>query len=256
MKWPKQLVVIRHGESAYNALRRLKQNDRLYQSFVRAFKANYRSDETKSLALLVKGRFALISSDYNTPLSGAGEEQARLTGARLCEVVAPPDVVFVSPYVRTNQTLEAACAGGLDITGAKVVQEDRIREQEHGLSLLYSDWRVFHALHPEQKELHDQQGPYWYQYPQGESVSDLRDRVRSFMNTLVREHSGQVVYLFSHHLTKLSIRSLLERWSPEEFIRVDEEEKPINCGVTVYNCCTDDSNDGRLTLREYNLKLW
>ena len=256
MKWPKQLVIIRHGESAYNALRSVKQNDELYRRFLAAFKKDYRSAEAVALAHQVRERFALEHSDYQTPLSALGCSQARATGNALPDLFPKPDVVFVSPYLRTNQTFEGLVDGGLDINGAKIVQEDRIREQEHGLSLLYSDWRVFHTLHPEQRELYAQQGPYWYQYPQGESVSDLRDRVRSFWNTLVRECSDQVVYLVSHHLTKLSIRSLLEHWPPEEFVRVDEEEKPINCGVTHYVGNPDLGEQGKLELQEYNLKLW
>lgn len=256
MKWPKNIVIIRHGESEYNALRKLKQNDALYQEFVAAFTRDYLSNETKELAKQVKKRFALPYSDYQTPLSEEGWRQARVTGSKISGRVPPPDVIFISPYLRTNQTFQGFREGGFDIGAAKVVQETRIREQEHGLSLLYSDWRVFHTLHPEQKELYDQQGTYWYQYPQGESVSDLQDRARSFMNTLVREYSGQTVHVFSHHLTKLSIRSLLHRWSPEEFMRVDDEEKPVNCGITHYSCDPALGGDGKLVLEGYNEQYW
>jgi broad specificity phosphatase PhoE len=257
MKWPSHLVIIRHGESAYNALRAEKAASELYQEFLAAFESDYRSSRTVELAKQVRSQFALGCSDYATPLSKRGQDQARTTGHRLSETGIPkPDVVFVSPYLRTNETFRGILGGGFDIADARVVQEDRIREQEHGLSLLYSDWRVFHALHPEQAELHHQLGPYWYQYPQGESVSMVRDRVRSFMNTLVREYAGEVVYLVSHHLTKLSVRSLLERWSPEEFIRVDNDEKPVNCGITHYVGSSESGLDGKLVLEEYNLQLW
>lgn len=257
MKWPKHLVIIRHGESAYNALRAQKAQSDLYHEFLAEFEAGTRSDRVYHLALKVKEEFALGYSDYATPLSERGAEQAYLTGQRMEERGFPkPDVVFISPYKRTNDTFQGLVAGGWNTAGAREVQEDRIREQEHGLSLLYSDWRVFHALHPEQAELHSQLGPYWYQFPQGESVSMVRDRVRSFMNTLVREHRGQVVYLVSHHLTKLSIRSLLERWPHEEFIRVDHDEKPVNCGITHYVGDPGSGSDGKLVLEEYNLQLW
>lgn len=257
MKWPSHLVIFRHAESAYNALRAQKANSELYQAFLTSFKADYRSKETVELAQQVREKFALLCSDYTTPISDFGRQQALATGNRFSEADIPmPDIVYVSPYLRTNETLEELREGGMDIGNARIIQEDRIREQEHGLSLLYSDWRVFHALHPEQKELYDQQGAYWYQYPQGESVSMLRDRVRSFVNTLVREHSGQVVYVVSHHLTKLSIRSLLERWPPEEFIRVDNNEKPVNCGITHYIGNSESGTDGKLELAEYNLQLW
>jgi broad specificity phosphatase PhoE len=257
MKWPSDLITIRHGQSAYNALRSQKQNDEEYQAFVQSFEKDPRSKKTRRLARSIKARFALGFSDYATPLSEEGQNQARALGPNLNERLPKPDVVFISPYLRTDQTFDGMVEGGFDTGEAKIVRgEDRIREQEHGLSLLYSDWRVFHALHPKQKELYDLLGPYWYQYPQGESVSMVRDRVRAFMNMLVREHPGQVVYLISHHLTKLSIRANLERWTPEQFMQVDDEEKPINCGVTHYRGNPEAGGDGKLELQDYNLKLY
>lgn len=256
LKWPKHLAVIRHGQSAYNALRAQKNVDELYQEFLTSFNLNPHSDETIALARHVKSRFALTMSDYDTPLSEKGFAQANATGARLHEVIPTPDVVYISPYLRTRQTYEQIVAGGFSAGAARVIYEDRIREQEHGLSLLYSDWRVFHALHPEQHELHAMQGPYWYMYPQGESVSMVRDRLRLFFQTLVREHAGQNVLLISHHLTTLSIRANLERWTPEQFIDVDENAKPFNCGITHYECKEDQGTDGRLVLNEYNVKLY
>lgn len=256
MKWPRNLAIIRHGQSVYNALRQRKAEDELHQRFLAAFKHDPNSDKTRSLALQVKDRFALNCSDYETPLSGEGIAQACSTGVRLNKNLFVPDVVFVSPYLRTKQTFEYLCEGGFDIGEAKVVFDDRIREQEHGLSLLYSDWRVFHALHPDQRALYEMQGSYWYMYPQGESVSMVRDRIRLFFQMLVREHAGQNVLLVSHHLTKLSIMANLERWSPEKFIDVDENDKPVNCGITHYECNPDEGSDGRLVQKKYNLVLY
>lgn len=256
MKWPEHLTIIRHGQSAYNALRQQKQVDNLYQDFLASFAKDPHGTKTVELALRVKDRFALKYSDYSTPLSEMGVAQAKATGARLSEIIQAPDVVYVSPYVRTEQTLDNIISGGFSLGQTRIISEDRIREQEHGLALLYSDWRVFHALHPQQRELYAMQGPYWYMYPQGESVSMVRDRVRLFFQTLVREHAGQRVLLVSHHLTKLSIRANLERWTPEQFIDVDENDKPLNCGVTHYECRADQGVDGRLVLKEYNVKLY
>ncbi len=257
MKWPAHLIIIRHGQSVYNALRAQKEADPVYQQFRRAFSVNPEGPETVALARQVWEKFRLGVSDHNTPLSLEGETQARLTGAAIFASGLPrPDVVFVSPYVRTQETLRHMRAGGFDIGSAKVVAEDRIREQEHGLTTVYNDWRVFQTLHPEQRMLREAAGPYWYRYPQGESVSDVRDRIRSWQDTLVREYAGQVVYCVSHHLTKLSIRANLERLTPEQFIHIDEKEKPINCGITHYIGNPSSGRNGRPELAEYNLRLW
>ena len=84
----------------------------------------------------------------------------------------------------------------------------------------------------------------------------VRERVRSFQNMLVREYAGAHVWVISHHLTKLAIRANLERLPPEEFIRIDRDEKPINCGVTIYKGDPGQGKDGKLVLEEYNLKLY
>ena len=84
----------------------------------------------------------------------------------------------------------------------------------------------------------------------------VRDRIRSFNDMLIREYAEKDVWVISHHLTKLSFRASIERWSPEEFIRVDNEEKPVNCGVTIYGGNPKAGKDGKLELKHYNLKLY
>ncbi len=255
MKWPSYIVIIRHGQSVYNALRARKEADAKYQEFKRLFDQDNDPDLLRIDAHIIWAKFGLKVSDYNTPLSAEGISQARSLGSKILEHAPPPDVIFYSPYARTKATLSSMINGGLKFEGP-MVADDRIREQEHGLSLLYSDWRVFQSIHPEQRKLYDLLGPYWYQYPQGESVSMVRDRIRLFTNMLVREYSGKVVYLVSHHLTKLSIRANYERLTPEEFIRLDNKEKPINCGVTIYRGNPDLGADGRLELVAYNFRLY
>lgn len=256
MKWPKSLTIIRHGESAYNVLRAQKEDDALYKEFKIAFEKDYQSPQTIELAKQVQKKFTLGVSDYDTPLTEEGIRQARETGRNLLDNMFLPDVVFVSPYLRARQTFKYLAEEFPGLEKGKVVYDDRIREQEHGLSLLYNDWRVFYTFHPEQKKLHDLMGRYWYQYPQGESVSNVRDRNRDFTGMLIREYAGKRVLLVSHHLTILSFRGIFERLSPEDFIYLDEHEKPVNCGVTTYIGNPKLGTDGKLELVEYNKKFW
>lgn len=256
MKWPDSVTLVRHGQSAYNALRAAKEQDPLYQEFRRAFRADFRSAKTRRLAKEVQGKFALGVSDYKTPLTKEGRRQALRTGMSLSEQMRAPDVVFCSPYWRTRATLGWMRVGWPSLRRVKTVFEDRIREQEHGLALLYNDWRVFQALHPEQKELRDLQGSYWYQYPQGESASQVRDRGRDVQSMLIREWGEKHVLLVLHHITILSLRANLERLSPEQFIHIDEHEKPANCGVTRYEGVPTLGKDGRLILWYYNQRLF
>ncbi|MCX6778892.1 MAG: histidine phosphatase family protein [Candidatus Magasanikbacteria bacterium] len=256
MKWPASVTLVRHGQSAFNAQREQKSKSALYQAFKAAFLQDPYSEETRRLAGEVNSIFALGVSDSDTPLTELGRNQARATGKGLAKTIPCPDVVYYSPYLRTRDTFAGLKEGWSDLAGVRSLSEDRIREQEHGLSLLYNDWRIFHAFHPEQHKLFELLGTYWYQFPQGESVSQVRDRIRSFTTTLIREHAGQHVLLVTHHLTILSIRANFERLSPEQFIHLDEKETPINCGVTIYHGNPEAGADGRLELASYNQRLY
>lgn len=253
MKWPKRVTLIRHDTSAYNALRDLKKEDPLYQEFLCHFKQDPEAEATITLAQEVEAKFSLKVGDAETPLLDAEGTQAYKTGVALSEGEVP-DVVFVSPYLRAVLTLEHLTRGWPALKEVKTYEDERIREQEHGLALLYNDWRVFHVLHPEQRRLYEIEGAYWYRYPQGENVPDVRARNRSWTSTLVRDFAGKIVLGVTHHLNILAIRANQERLSAKEFLRLDEEEKPINCGVTTYLGHPDQGNSGRLILESYNVK--
>lgn len=259
MKWPSSLTLVRHGQSAYNILRARKTADPLYQEFKRAFEKNHRSHVTVRLAEQVQAKFALGVSDYHTPLTDEGIRQAKMTGKSIRSResgIQAPHIIFASPYLRTRDTLRHMWSEWNSDMESKVVFDDRIREQEHGLSLLYNDPFVFQTFHPEQKTFRELMGPYWYQYPQGESVSQVRDRIRLFVDMLIRECAGKRVLVITHHLTILSIRANLERLSAEDFIRLDETEKPINCGVSSYKGDPHKGASGKLELVYYNKCLW
>lgn len=257
MKWPLSLTIIRHGQSTYNVLRDKKKADPEYREFVKWFDSDKPANgEMTQLAINLQRRYSTGVSDYQTPLTKQGFAQAYATGTEILKHVPGPEVIFVSPYLRTRQTLAQITNALPELTLVATILDDRIREQEHGLSLLYNDWRIFQTMHPEQRQLHNLQGEYWYQFPQGESVSMVRDRIRSFMTMLVREYAGKHVWLVSHHLTLLSIRANLERLSPEEFMRIDHDEKPINCGVTIYEGHPEQGVDGKLVLAAYNQRFY
>ncbi len=259
MKWPESLTLIRHDVSAYNHAKLLKEKDPLYQEFRAAYEENYRSDNTERLAHEVWKHFSLGLGDFDTPLAPVAEgqlSQAQQMATNLRVLIPAPDVVFVSPYKRTYQTLDRMIDGWPELREARFVEDERLREQEHGLSLIFNDWRVFNALYPDQKMLRDLEGPFWYRFPQGENVPDVKERMRSWLNTLIREYYEQNVIAVTHHLAILSLRSNLERWSAEEFLRVDREEKPINAGATIYRGKPNVGRDGRLVLDVYNEKLY
>lgn len=250
MKWPLRLTLIRHGQSEYNFQKEKKEKDPEYQRFAEIFPDH---DDVHELAVKMRSRYALGCGDHNTPLTPSGQSEAVITGRELrARIPILPDVIIYSPFLRTVQTWQGLVLGWPELRSVQAVEDDRIREQDHGLASLCGDWRIFHALYPEQAELYKQTGRYWYRYPQGESAADVRDRVRSMMTTLVREYACKRVWMITHHLTILSIRANLERLTPEQFIELDETDKPVNCGVTTYQGYPAKGDDGRLVLESYN----
>jgi broad specificity phosphatase PhoE len=255
MKWPAELLLIRHAESAYNNLKREKDADPDYQRFRELFERDRSNSEIPALAQLLQERHALGCSDRDTEITKRGEMQARITGRRMRESgAACPDVIFVSPYLRTVETLRYLKEEWPELAAAREFREERIREKDHGLALLYNDWRIYHVMQPEQARLHDLLGEYDYRFLNGENIPDVRQRNLSWIATLTREFAGMRVMAITHHLTILATRANFERLSPEQFLHLDHHEKPVNCGVTRYICDSQQGNRGRLILTEYNVQ--
>ncbi len=263
MKWPSSLTIIRHGQSAYNATKKTKEAVRGYREFVERFDAEYAaainpwwaSITLRAMALELAPMITLPFSDFDTPLTSEGWQQAEATGVAL-RSSPMPHVVYVSPYLRTKQTLIGLINTWPQLADVKTLEDERIREQEHGLSGLFNDWRVFFALYPDQGFFKKQEGDYGYRWPNGESELDVRRRAHDMLATQVREHAGEDVLCISHHLTKLCIRAELERWNREKFIEADENEKPVNCGVTVYLGAPNVGKQGHLVLQTYNQQFY
>jgi broad specificity phosphatase PhoE len=254
MKWPEWIMLVRHDVSEYNLLKKQQVADPDYRKFQREFEKDSASPQCVGLAGEMARRFQLRSGDVRTMLVDPEARRAERTGAALAKKFAVPDIVFVSPYLRTEMTLAGIVKGWPELKRVRVVREERIREQEHGLASLYNDWRVFQTLHPEQKLLHARDGRYWYRYPQGENVPDVRDRNRSFLNTLTRDFSGRRVLVVTHLLNILAMRANLDRLDEKEFLRLDEEEAPVNLSVTLYRGDPAQGAKGKLVLDFYNRK--
>jgi len=167
---PNRIILVRHGESEGNL------DDTIYERV----------------------------PDHRIGLSAKGFEQARLTGALIREVLGSESVeVYVSPYVRARQTLEALT---LPVAERDVRVEPRLREQ---------DWANFQdpADIAEQKALRDLYGHFYYRFTHGESGSDVYDRVSTFLESMHRNfetpEAPRNVVIVTHGLT---MRLFCMRW--------------------------------------------
>lgn len=256
MKWPEQLTIVRHGESYWNRMKKDMQGDRLWTEFLKEYEVKFDGDKSVRMAKELREKYRMPYGDHNTPLTETGEQQALATGQALRDKIRIPDIIFVSPYDRTMQTLEYMKKGWPQLKDVEFREDERIREQEHGLELLYTDWRIFYAINPEQKDYYDLEDSYWYRYPQGESAPDVRLRNRLWVTTVIREYSEKQILEVTHHLNILAQRAEFERLSEKQFVYLDQNHKPINCGVTTYRGDPTEGSEGHFTLEAYNEKLY
>ncbi len=266
MKWPAEIALLRHGKSLFNDTKERRKRDPDYQRFRGLYEQEIAlnkkrgaaewtfSKEVIELARLLRARYKLNVSDADTPLTEDGYKQAVKTGLALREVFEEnsPCCVFVSPYIRTRETLDGLICGWNKLGNARIIPDERIREREIGLLEIYTDYRIFFVLNPDQAQLRVLQGDFYYPYPQGESMVDVQFRTRQWFATLTRELAGKRVLAVTHHLTILGIRSLLERWNVEQFIENDHHHQPRNCSVSTYKCDPNQGNDGKLILESYD----
>jgi 2,3-bisphosphoglycerate-dependent phosphoglycerate mutase len=200
--------------------------------------------------LTESGIMDLGTTDRETPLTAQGVWQAQTTGQSLSRVREVPDLVVVSPYLRTQQTYEAICAGWLALSDVEKVDDERVRELEHGPAAdKHNDWRVFNTLNPIEKDLRKTEGSYLYRCPGGENVPDVRERVRSMYKDLIMSHAGKRILIVSHHIAKLSMIAELTGLDGGQYKVLDRTDKPKNCSVTDLVPATTTP----MTLSSYNV---
>ncbi|HVE74662.1 MAG TPA: histidine phosphatase family protein [Mycobacteriales bacterium] len=220
--WPRQLWVVRHGESAGNVARDLAEANALE-------------------------RIDLASRDVDIPLSDLGVSQSAALGAWTASLPAEerPTVVWSSPYVRAQQTAHIAMEhAGLELPA---VLDERLREREFGL-LDGLTRRGITALYPEEAQRRSRLGKFYHRPPGGESWSDVLLRLRGALDDIRRECPDERVLIVAHQVVVLLVRCVVERLTEAEILAIDAAGDVANCSVTSYR----RGPDGLLVLQQYN----
>jgi broad specificity phosphatase PhoE len=165
--------------------------------------------------------------DWKIPLSHQGRQQAREAGERIQEIIGPSRVFFyVSPYRRTNQTLDEIKRS---IAARNVLftrEEPRLREQDFG------NFQDYHLIQASKKE-REGFGRFFYRFPHGESGADVFDRVSAFCGTFHRdlaqiEDPEATAVFVTHGITARLFVMRWLHWSVEDF---EALHNPPNCGL-------------------------
>jgi broad specificity phosphatase PhoE len=221
---PHTLWIVRHGQSAGNVARDL---------------AEAAGHETIEIA----------SRDMDVPLSALGAQQARTLGRWFGSLPeqGQPQAFYFSPYLRARQTAEhIAQAAGLSRAQLAWICDERIREKEFGI-LDRLTGRGIKRLHPQLSEQRAHVGKFYFRPPGGESWCDVILRLRSMMESLFRQHSGQRVVVVAHQVTVHCLRYLIEGMDEATVLANDSRGDLPNCSVTSYERRTD-AGQGALSL--------
>ncbi len=282
---PETVTLARHAESKYNELKVIIQQFETFKKFHELFKQEYYQDpknripkrldvpvleglwptaELRGLALALFRDIDILMqgvSDYDTPITDNGWRQSKETGSRIADVIPKPDVIYTSPYLRPNQTLEGILqTAPAHWKSIPVFQNESIREQEHGMQTIFNDWRLHFVFEPMHMLRYHKEGEYAYRHDGGESKFDVRDRYSRFNGRLRRKHAGENVLAVTHHLTILSALAEVLHWTREDFIDWDKNRKPPNASLTLLRRELGKSRTGKdiLTLdpKEYGMKLY
>jgi broad specificity phosphatase PhoE len=229
-RWPSQLWIVRHGESAGNVAR----------------------DAAMAAGLPV---IDIMERDIDVPLSSAGERQAEALGRWFAGIAqgARPNVVLTSPYLRARHTAAIIEAmGGID-PAAPVRADERLREKEFGVVDRLTKLGI-EQQYPELAEMRTRLGKFYFRPPGGESWCDVILRLRSALDTISLHHSGpdRRVLIVAHQVIVLCFRYLLEGLTEDQIIAIDAAAEVANCGVTTYSLDTEVSDEGELKLTAYN----
>ncbi len=220
MGMPKNLFLVRHGQSEGNLTRK-------------------RFEETGDESFFNDEFLGLHESQYQ--LTELGIEQAKLAGEwfkqnNFTEFYRK----LVSNNVRAMET--ASCLGlSEEITIFK--QDFNLRERDGGL---------FNVIPPskrdtdyaDQKKFYDTQ-PFLFRPPQGESIADVCQRIKIVLDTLARECDGKNVIIVCHGHVMRTFRIILERMSLRQanayLSSTDDWGRVPNCSIIHYTRTSPES---------------
>jgi len=227
-KWPQQLWVVRHGQSAGNVAR----------------------DDAEARQQL---RIAVATRDVDTPLSELGLRQAAALADWFAALPAAgqPNVLLFSPYLRARSTAQATLARIAQDNLVAVVADERLREKEFGILDRLTP-RGIAQKYPELSEQRQHVGKFYFRPPGGESWCDVILRLRSLLDTVVREYRGERVLIVGHQVIVNCLRYLIERHDEDSILALDRAADVPNCGVTAYRFDPKAGRNGKLVLELSN----
>lgn len=228
-KWPDQIWLVRHGQSAGNVARDMA--------------------EANGLELI-----DIAERDIDVPLSELGRQQAQALGRWFHDLPQEqrPTVVLSSPYIRARHTAQII----LDGIGQSDVKhvfncDERLREKEFGVLDRLTRFGISQK-HPDLYDQREHVGKFYFRPPGGESWCDVILRLRNVIDTVTREYPAERVLIVGHQVIVNCFRYLLEHMNEDKILSIDKASDVPNCSVTSYQFNPAIGKFGQLELQQVN----
>ena len=145
------------------------------------------------------------------PLNDRGREQARaLADALRAEPIA---AVYSSTLARAYDTADEIAR----VHGVEVVRDARLDEINQGLweGLRREEIVVDH------REIHERwlESPLDLRLPEGETLEEVRDRVRAALDDILLRHAGRTVCIVAHSVSMAAVKHELQGLSFADALR-------------------------------------
>lgn len=170
----------------------------------------------------------LATRDADVPLSETGAEQARALSAVLHGGAVAPQVAWVSPYVRAQQTFALSMENSPVIE--RVLTDERLRDRELGILDLLTRWGVA-ARHPDEADRRARLGKYYHRPPGGESWADVALRLRSFLHDAL-DADARVGLVVAHDAVVMLLIALLTGMDERRLMQFASTNTVLNASVT------------------------
>jgi broad specificity phosphatase PhoE len=228
-KWPQQMWIVRHGQSAGNVAR----------------------DAAEAAG---RPLIDIATRDIDVPLSALGEQQAYALGHWFGQMPASeqPTVVLSSPYLRAYATAQIIVdTAGVERSALTFLADERLREKEFGILDRLTRFGIAQK-HPELDEQRAHVGKFYFRPPGGESWCDVILRLRNVLDTITRDYRGERVLVIGHQVIVNCFRYLLEKMDERQILTIDRAGDVPNCAVTSYEFDAAGGKHGQLEPRLIN----
>jgi broad specificity phosphatase PhoE len=183
---PKNLILVRHGESEGNVVNRLCK----------------------------KGDFSLSITKHSSlwRLTDKGIEQAKITGNWIKDnltFLSENDRYYTSSYIRAMET-----ATHLNLPYAQWMINNYIRERDWGLIDTEDKNKNYPGL---SAMLLESPIMFWANPPGGENIASVCLRVEKIVDTMHRECSDKNVLVVTHGEAMCAFRTVIEHLCPEQY---------------------------------------